>query len=76
VRYFIELSYLGKNYNGWQIQPNAPSVQVAIETALFTILREKIEITGCGRTDTGVNAKQYFAHFDLINEPPSSFLQG
>jgi tRNA pseudouridine38-40 synthase len=74
MRYFIELSYLGKNYNGWQIQPNAPSVQVAIETALFTILREKIDITGCGRTDTGVHAKQYFAHFDVENEPPSSFL--
>jgi tRNA pseudouridine38-40 synthase len=64
TRFFIELSYHGKNYCGWQVQPGSPSVQESIETALFTILREKIEIIGCGRTDTGVHASQYFAHFD------------
>ena len=70
MRYFLELSYLGKNYNGWQIQPNAPSVQETIEQAIFTISREKVEIVGCGRTDTGVHAKQYFAHVDLENALP------
>jgi tRNA pseudouridine38-40 synthase len=74
MRYFLELSYLGKNYNGWQIQPAAPSVQETIEKAIFTISREKVEITGCGRTDTGVHAKQYFAHVDLEHELPKSFL--
>jgi tRNA pseudouridine38-40 synthase len=74
MRYFIELSYHGKNYNGWQIQPNAPSVQETIQQAIFTITRENVEITGCGRTDTGVHAKQYFAHVDLEKTLPPHFL--
>ncbi len=74
MRYFLELSYLGKNYNGWQTQSAAPSVQETIEKAIFTITREKVEITGCGRTDTGVHAKQYFAHVDVENDLPKSFL--
>ena len=64
VRYFIELSYNGKSYHGWQNQPDAISVQEVIEKALSTLLREKIEIVGAGRTDAGVHAKQMFAHFD------------
>jgi tRNA pseudouridine38-40 synthase len=64
-RYFLQLSYLGKNYNGWQVQKNIPqTVQGNVQTYLSTILQEKIEVVGCGRTDTGVHAKQYFAHFD------------
>lgn len=63
-RYFIELAYKGTNFNGWQVQPNAPSVQATIEEALSTILRSEIKLTGCGRTDTGVHAKYYVAHFD------------
>ncbi len=63
-RYFAELAYNGENYNGWQIQPNAPSVQETIEKALSTILRQPISVTGCGRTDTGVHAKYYVLHFD------------
>lgn len=64
VRYFIEFSYNGKNYFGYQIQPNAVSVQEEMEKALSTILREDIKTTGAGRTDTGVHAKKIFAHFD------------
>ena len=64
MRYFIEFSYSGKNYFGYQIQPNQISVQEVLEKALSTILREEIKITGAGRTDTGVHAKKIFAHFD------------
>ncbi|WP_051203905.1 tRNA pseudouridine(38-40) synthase TruA [Hugenholtzia roseola] len=63
-RYFIELTYLGKNYAGWQSQPNAPSVQSTLETALSTLLRHQAFVVGSGRTDAGVHAKQQFAHFD------------
>lgn len=64
MRYFIEFSYNGKNYFGYQIQPNQISVQEELEKALSTLLREEIKITGAGRTDTGVHAKKMFAHFD------------
>ncbi|SFT92180.1 tRNA pseudouridine38-40 synthase [Chryseobacterium formosense] len=64
MRYFIEFSYNGKNYFGYQIQPKDISVQEELEKALSTILREKIKTTGAGRTDTGVHAKKMFAHFD------------
>ena len=64
ARYFIELSYDGAAYCGWQRQPDAPSVQQTIEKALSMLLREDIEIVGAGRTDTGVNASYYVAHFD------------
>ena len=64
MRFFIELSYKGTNYHGWQIQLNANSVQAEINKALSTILNTKIEVTGAGRTDAGVHAKQMFAHFD------------
>ena len=67
MRYFIEFSYSGKNYFGYQIQPNEISVQEVLEKALSTILREKIKTTGAGRTDTGVHAKKIFAHFDTEN---------
>lgn len=63
-RYFIELAYDGANYHGWQVQPNAVTVQEVLDHALSTVLREPIETVGCGRTDTGVHATQFFAHFD------------
>jgi len=69
MRYFAELSYKGTNYNGWQRQPNAPSVQQTIEEAFSLILRTPTEIMGCGRTDTGVHASQFFIHFDLAEIP-------
>jgi tRNA pseudouridine38-40 synthase len=64
-RYFIELAYDGTNYHGWQVQDNAISVQEVLNQALATILREPVETIGCGRTDTGVHARQLYAHFDL-----------
>ena len=63
MRYFLQLSYDGTHYHGWQIQPNAPSIQGELEFALSTILGEKISIMGSSRTDTGVHARQQFAHF-------------
>ena len=64
MRYFIEFSYNGSAYFGYQIQPNEISVQEELEKALSTILREPIKTTGAGRTDTGVHAKKMFAHFE------------
>jgi tRNA pseudouridine38-40 synthase len=64
VRYFIECAYNGSRYSGWQRQPGEVSVQQTLEEAFSLILREPIEITGCGRTDAGVHAAQYFFHFD------------
>ncbi len=64
MRYFIELSYNGTNYCGWQRQPDAPTVQESIEKALSTLLRTTTPIVGAGRTDTGVHASFYVAHFD------------
>lgn len=64
MRYFAELSYKGTAYCGWQRQPNARSVEQTIEEALSTLLREEIDVVGAGRTDTGVHAAFYVAHFD------------
>lgn len=64
TRYFIELAYNGNGFNGWQIQPGAPTVQGELNRALSTLLRENIDVVGAGRTDTGVNASFYVAHFD------------
>lgn len=64
-RYCIHLAYNGLNYCGWQTQPNVPSVQQTLEEALGKLLRAKINIVGCGRTDTGVHASDFYAHFDF-----------
>lgn len=64
MRYFITLSYDGSAYCGWQRQPDTPTVQQTLEQALSTLLREPVEVVGAGRTDTGVNASRYVAHFD------------
>ena len=64
-RYFIKLAYDGTQYHGWQSQENANTIQAELEKALFDIHQKKIEVTGAGRTDTGVHAREYFAHFDL-----------
>lgn len=63
-RYFISLAYKGTNYHGWQLQGKTPTIQLDINTALSTILRKQINVTGCGRTDTGVHANNFYAHFD------------
>ena len=64
MRFFIKLSYEGTNYHGWQVQPNANTVQAEINKALSIILNAKIEVAGAGRTDAGVHAKEMFANFD------------
>jgi tRNA pseudouridine38-40 synthase len=63
-RYFIKLSFDGGLYHGWQQQKNALSVEQRINDVLNTILRQEVKITGCGRTDAGVHAKEFYAHFD------------
>ncbi len=75
MRYFIELKYNGAAYFGWQRQNNVKTVQGTIEKALSTLLRTPIEITGTGRTDTGVNASYYVAHFDFGEELPIDAVQ-
>lgn len=68
MRYFIKLAYKGTNYFGWQYQPDAISVQETLNKALSTLLRINIDILGAGRTDSGVHAKEMFAHFDYETE--------
>jgi len=66
-KYFIYLAYNGTNYHGWQIQPNALTVQETLNSALSTLLQEEIETVGAGRTDTGVHASFFTAHFESLN---------
>lgn len=68
MRYVIHLAYNGANYCGWQTQPELPTVQYTIEQALTTLLRTPVAIVGCGRTDTGVHASDFYAHFDFEGE--------
>ena len=73
MRYFIELSYDGTAYCGWQIQPNGESVQGVLQRALATILRSEVPVTGAGRTDAGVHAAKMVAHMDfdgILPTPP------
>ena len=65
MRYFLELSYNGAAYHGWQNQPNAISVQEVIEKGLSTLLKQPVAIVGAGRTDAGVHASQMFVHLDF-----------
>ena len=65
MRYFFHIGYRGTHYRGWQRQPNAPNVQAIIEQALGQIFKREIVITGCGRTDAGVHASQFFFHVDI-----------
>lgn len=67
MRYKLTLAYNGENYHGWQTQPNASTVQETLERAFSLILRQNTSITGCGRTDTGVHAEFYVAHFDTYD---------
>ncbi len=75
MRYFIEIAYNGTDYFGWQIQPNAITVQEVLEDKLSTLLKTKIKVTGAGRTDAGVHAKQLFAHFDCDEIEQTTELQ-
>jgi len=64
-RYFIEMAYDGTNYGGWQIQPNSRTIQAVVEEALSTFYKSKVGVVGCGRTDAGVHASEYYFHVDL-----------
>ena len=75
MRYFLEISYKGTNYSGWQIQDNANTVQAEVNKALSTLLKTETDSMGCGRTDAGVHALGLVAHFDAAEiELPSDFL--
>jgi len=74
MKYFAELAYRGANYVGWQKQPNGRSVQETLEDAFSTILNTEIKVVGCGRTDAGVHASQYFLHFEFEGAFPKAFL--
>lgn len=63
-RYFLHLAYNGNAYHGWQIQPGATSVQEVMEKCIGLKLKQEIGVTGCGRTDAGVNARNFYAHFE------------
>lgn len=70
-RHFLEISFLGTAYRGWQVQPDRPSVQAELERALrFALHQERVGVVGCGRTDTGVHATQFFVHVDLPEPHP------
>ena len=73
-RFFLEIAYKGTNYHGWQIQPNALSVQEVIAQTISSLLNESVAVTGCGRTDTGVHASQYFLHFETGKSLPEPFV--
>lgn len=66
-RYFIKLAFNGAKYHGWQIQENAHTIQAEINEKLSMLVSEQINVVGCGRTDTGVHAKEFYAHFDTEN---------
>ena len=69
MRFFLELTFKGTRYAGWQRQSNALTVQEETENSLSLILREPVKLTGCGRTDTGVHARQFYTHFDCPRVP-------
>lgn len=69
MRYFIELNYNGGAYSGWQRQPNATTVQGVVEKALSVLLRNQTDVVGAGRTDAGVHASFYVAHFEYEGQP-------
>ena len=69
ARYFLFLAYEGTRYQGWQVQPHTTdTVQAVLNAKLSMLLREPVEVTGCGRTDTGVHASAFYAHFDTTAE--------
>lgn len=74
MRYFIQLSYFGKPFHGWQIQPNALSVQERLNHVFSTLLNENINIVGAGRTDAGVHAKEMWAHFETEKQLPENLM--
>ena len=74
MRYFIWFGYDGTHYHGWQIQPNGVTVQSELERCLSLLMREKVSVTGAGRTDAGVHARRMAAHFDTVQELDGALL--
>lgn len=74
-RYFMHIGFSGRNYHGWQRQPNGITVQEVIEKALWVLLKEKLTSTGCGRTDAGVHARNFYLHFNLQYPMPEEVFQ-
>ena len=72
MRYFVKISYDGASYSGWQVQPNAPTVQECLEHSLSTLLKARVPAVGAGRTDSQVNAVGYVAHFDFEGPVPEN----
>jgi tRNA pseudouridine38-40 synthase len=75
-RYFIEIRYDGTGFHGWQTQPNGITVQACLDQALSTYFRQEIISLGCGRTDAGVHATQFYAHFDVADLPVDKVIEG
>lgn len=75
MRYLLRLAYCGTRYHGWQRQPNASSVQATLEDVLAIVCNAPVALVGCGRTDAGVHASDYAAHFDLDGDPPADLLR-
>ena len=75
MKYFVEIAYHGAAFAGWQIQPEQTTVQDTIQKGLSTICNTAIEIVGCGRTDAGVHASQYYFHFEVAQDlDPNKFV--
>ena len=74
LRYFIQLSYNGSPFHGWQVQPNASTVQGYINEGLTKLLGKSVEVVGAGRTDSGVHARMMMAHFDFIDDLPGDLV--
>ena len=74
-RYFLQIAYKGANYSGWQIQKNAPTVQETMQEKFGKLLQEDLKLIGCGRTDSRVHARDFYAHFDSAHELDSNFVE-
>ena len=74
-RYFLEIAFKGAEYCGWQIQKNAPTVQETMQEKLGTLLQEELKLIGCGRTDSRVHAKEFYAHFDTDHTLDGGFVE-
>ncbi len=75
-RYFIHMAFDGTAYHGWQIQPKGKTVQAVLENALSVLLQQKIQVAGAGRTDTGVHASFFIAHFEILENSVTGNLSG
>lgn len=74
-RWWVNCSYLGTAYHGWQIQPNKKTVQGVLEDTLSRVLKERVYVIGCGRTDSGVHASDYYFHIDVLAEYKSQWIE-